>query len=337
MIPLTEKTDIKTTEMVKERLTGAIFGALCGNSLAGSCIGLNHKDILATAGSALKEFIPGLSRSARPDHKPGEVLADGHMAIVLGETLVKSKGKFSQEELQKSYKELLELDEFLRSGPGALCLAALRRMVDGLPPSSDQLEALHPSGAVRAVLAGCLPGKPKTDDPYHVAVEQAKLTHNDTRVAAAAAVLADSVHYFISGEKLDTAEAVRAYVKREFELSTAIDERFSEAWDDVAPDLDYQNPADELPYSLINVQSEVTELVPTAVGIFLIFRHNPKEAIRAAARCGGDTDTVGIVVGALAGAYHGVKALPSEWTANICHKERLETLANNLFGLWPQT
>jgi ADP-ribosylglycohydrolase len=102
----------------------------------------------------------------------------------------------------------------------------------------------------------------------------------------------------------------------------------------VAPDLDYVNPAADLPYSLINVESNVNELVPTAVGIFLIFRHSLEEAVCAAARSGGDTDTVATIVGALSGAYHGASQIPGRWLTELAHKEELENIAKQLTNLW---
>ncbi|SDP01511.1 ADP-ribosylglycohydrolase family protein [Actinacidiphila guanduensis] len=38
-----------------------------------------------------------------------------------------------------------------------------------------------------------------------------------------------------------------------------------------------------------------------------------EDAVRAAVDCGGDTDTVGAVAGALAGAVHGAEAIPARW------------------------
>ncbi|MGV9347524.1 ADP-ribosylglycohydrolase family protein [Streptomyces spiralis] len=39
-----------------------------------------------------------------------------------------------------------------------------------------------------------------------------------------------------------------------------------------------------------------------------------EDAVRAAIDLGGDTDTVAAVTGALAGAYHGLDAIPAQWT-----------------------
>jgi ADP-ribosyl-[dinitrogen reductase] hydrolase len=318
------------SEEIKDRIKGAIFGAACGSALGGSCVGLNHKEILATAGiSVLRDFVPGLTRSRLPDHKPGELLSDAYLGLVLAESLIANHGKLDVEDLRLKYKELLESPEFAHAGADAHCLASLRRFVDRLDPATEGDEAVDVSGAARVFPVGCL-----RDNVVEKAKQQALLTNGDPAVAAASVVIADSINAFINGTRLNTEDEVRHYVHREMDLATGICQRFAEFWDDVAPDLDYESPASELPYSLVNVQSSVNECVPTSVGIFLIFRHDPEEAICAAARAGGDTDTAATIVGALAGAYHGASKLPERWIKNITNKDRLDKVVAGLTDLW---
>lgn len=42
------------------------------------------------------------------------------------------------------------------------------------------------------------------------------------------------------------------------------------------------------------------------------------EALEAAIRGGGDTDTVAAIAGSLAGAVYGTSALPDEWREKTC-------------------
>ncbi len=334
-IPQLQGPPLPAAETIADRINGAIFGAICANSLGGSAVGLNYKEIAGSVGlSGLRNFAAGLSRSALPDHEPGALLADSYLALALGESLLATAGKFDRADLKNRLESLLTDPEFLKTSPGVPCLAALRRMADEHPLAKDGAEATHANCAARVFAAGCLPGQGKTDEPVAVASEQAALTQSDGRARAAACVVADSIHYFIIGGRLDSADDVRNYVARELAVAEAVDQRFAESWDDVAPDLDYAHPADDLPYSLINVESNVNELIPTAVGIFLIFRHNCEEAICAAARSGGDTDTVSAVVGALSGAYHGASQLPDRWLNKIAHKSRIEKMSAGLIKFW---
>lgn len=53
-------------------------------------------------------------------------------------------------------------------------------------------------------------------------------------------------------------------------------------------------------------------------------------AVEAAANAGGDSDTLGAVAGALAGAAHGVGAIPPDWLAHLEFRPRLVALADAL-------
>ena len=322
-------------ESIKDRVRGTILASACGNSLGGSAIGLTRKEIMISTGlGELRDFAPGLSRSQMPEHKAGNLLADSFLALTFAESLIENKGQLVNEDLRKRFGELIENPEFLASGPGAVCLGTIRCMIDATASGLQCFNLPDPSTAVRAFPLGCLPGPPKTCGLRTTAALQCAAAYSDKSVAAAAVVIADSINFLVQGGKIDTVAEVESFVTRQLEIARSIDERFADAWDGIAPDLDYSSTPDELPYSLINVQANVTELVPTAVGIFLIFRHDLEKSICVAALCGGDTDTVACLVGAFAGAYHGAKAIPSRWTEQIAHKERINNVAANLAKFW---
>ena len=324
----------KMNDQVANRIRGALLGAACANSLGGACLGMTRKEISFAVGvHGLHDFIDGLPRSLMPDYKPGMLMHDTLVALQLAQSLAAHQGAFDADDVKRRLALLLEDADFLKSAPGAHCLLPIRRLCDGLPCNEGDTDTTHVSTAARAFPIGCLP---PGHDAAAAAVAQSALSTPDTRVGAAAAVLATAVQSFVGGQRLDTEEEVRAFVKHHFDIAQKIDERFAASWDDVAPDLDYMNPAEELPYSLVNVDSHVNEAVPTAVGIFLIFRHDLEEAVAAAASSGGDTDTVAAIVGALSGAYHGASAIPERWLNHISHRDLLDKVSDQLIELWPR-
>jgi poly(ADP-ribose) glycohydrolase ARH3 len=72
--------------------------------------------------------------------------------------------------------------------------------------------------------------------------------------------------------------------------------------------------------------------VPTALCAFLLHPADFAGAIRTALSFGGDTDTIGAMAGALAGARHGVGAIPERWRQAEGGTEVLE-LADQLLEL----
>ncbi len=53
--------------------------------------------------------------------------------------------------------------------------------------------------------------------------------------------------------------------------------------------------------------------VPAALCAFLSHADSFEEAVTFAVSLGGDTDTIGAMAGAIAGAYHGLEGIPGEW------------------------
>ena len=61
------------------------------------------------------------------------------------------------------------------------------------------------------------------------------------------------------------------------------------------------------------------------------------EVVVAAINLGDDTDTIGAIAGALAGARDGIAAIPDRWLAELRHAEHLADLARALHRLSPLT
>src|SRR5262249_20355822 len=59
------------------------------------------------------------------------------------------------------------------------------------------------------------------------------------------------------------------------------------------------------------------ESVPAALWAFFSAPGAFRDALTRAAALGGDVDSIGALVGALAGARHGAAAIPGQWLANL--------------------
>ena len=56
-----------------------------------------------------------------------------------------------------------------------------------------------------------------------------------------------------------------------------------------------------------------------------------EESVLTAINLGGDTDTIGALVGGLAGLYYGFTAIPDRWNQNILKKKEIADLASEYF------
>ncbi len=61
----------------------------------------------------------------------------------------------------------------------------------------------------------------------------------------------------------------------------------------------------------------VTEAVPVAMAVFLACRGDFAHAVPAGVRLGRDADTIGAIVGSLAGACGGVDTIPDDWKRRV--------------------
>lgn len=78
---------------------------------------------------------------------------------------------------------------------------------------------------------------------------------------------------------------------------------------------------------------EAFRSVPTAIYSFLSHLDSFKSAVVYAVSLGGDTDTIGAMTGAIAGAYHGFKGIPTGWVGRLENGEYIKTLAQRLWKL----
>jgi len=77
----------------------------------------------------------------------------------------------------------------------------------------------------------------------------------------------------------------------------------------------------------------VLSSVITSIYVFLMKRGTYEQAVLTAVNLGGNTDTIGAMVGAMSGALHGVYSMPVRWTRQLANMEQIrirgEALARN--------
>lgn len=83
---------------------------------------------------------------------------------------------------------------------------------------------------------------------------------------------------------------------------------------------------------------EIFNSVPAAIYSFLTHADSFKDAVVYAVSVGGDTDTIGAMTGAIAGAFHGVEGIPDEWLNALENGEKgrdyVWQLAETLYVKW---
>lgn len=147
-----------------------------------------------------------------------------------------------------------------------------------------------------------------------------ELTHSDPK----ALVGATAISYAAALAIISTKEQ-RPDIKSFFESLRLISNLEDNEWS-MLIDLMEQTLKDELSVAdfarKMNLKKGVTgyiyHTVPVAIYAWLHYYGDFKTTLTEVLNCGGDTDTIGAITGALAGTTVGEDGIPAEWVNNIC-------------------
>jgi len=173
-----------------------------------------------------------------------------------------------------------------------------------------------------AVLGAFYPDNSNKRHDYVAA--STRMTHSDPRAEIAARAVTETAALIVSGQvekllsmlpTLGDSEEWRSICTK---LAEADGEGFSVA--EFAESLGLAR----------GVTGYAFHTVPVALYAFLRHPDNFCEALTSALDCGGDTDTVGAIAGALVGANVGIDGIPSEWLDRILDWPRSVSLLKDL-------
>jgi ADP-ribosylglycohydrolase len=193
-------------------------------------------------------------------------------------------------------------------GPGGATTRALSRLRSGVNPATcGDPEDRGNGAATRAYPVALLSFR---DEVLRVAELQARVTHGHPAAITAAQAIAVIVYDALSGRapSLDPPPGIN-------------EETFVATWRAMHRDLIVGGP---LPTRLRNIAMSGWATVAGAHAIVATFDGDPARAIAAAAGSGGDTATVGTIVGAIVGARYGLRAIPRRWVAGLQPRELVE-------------
>ncbi len=294
--------------MSADRIAGALFGAAIGDALGAAFEMMRYDDVERQLGSPFAlEYRTGARGSLLAGRAPGEPTDDTAMALSLAFALASGEpptaehfGRRFLADLERGRGRFAAM--FWEGAPGGATTQALRRLQHGAAAETNG----HPDdggngAAMRAHPAGALGLR---DEVARVSAVQARVTHGHPAAVAAAVAVALLVHDAIAGEAPSA------------EIPAGISEpAFVAAWQAAHRDLRVRDG--RLPSHLRNAAMSGWGTVAAAHAISLIYADDPEHAIAAAAASGGDTDTVGCIAGAFAGARAGKSALPERWLRSL--------------------
>jgi ADP-ribosylglycohydrolase len=337
--------------MLVDKIAGALVGAALGDALGAPTEFMQVKEIL-------HDWPPSGPMAPILDRERGVYLVtdDTQMMLAVGKAMMESQthGLPLTETLRETFVAWLHDPDNDRA-PGSTCLRACRDLERGKPWVEATVTGSKGCGAnMRVQPVGLLPlGRVSDDEMDDAAQLQAALTHGHPTALAAASLTAAALRLLLLGHPPARLPALlRAWLKDRWgrypaclgslweaahaASQAAYIERGQAECLAVLDKLDAallrgdqgQDPCLETGDAWI-----AEEALATGLLCFLWHPDDPVAAIRRAAVTRGDSDSIGCLAGAFAGARHGLTGWPLPWVARVEYQRGLFDLAHAL-GEW---
>ncbi len=276
-----------TLSDVRERAQAAFLGLALGDALGAPVEFLTRGEIAAAHG-VLRELVGGGWLHLRR----GSVTDDTEMSLVLARSIV-ARGGLDLHDAAEAFAG------WLRAGPadvGNTVRRGIRRfLVDGSlsgPPAAGD----GGNGAAMRMVPVALATLGDREALSEAAIGQARLTHHHPLSDAACVHLGELLHLACLGRPRE-------------ELR-----RRTDGWLERFPAFRFE------PYPGLST-GYVVDTVQTVLHFFFATA-SFEECLVEVVNQGGDADTTGAIAGALAGAHHGLAALPARWLRRLDRRAR---------------
>ncbi len=318
--------------VLRDKFRGAILGAALGDAL-GKCVeDVVGEEVYDFYGGRIEGFVVPHPSSPAYGQLPEETSDETTIMRILLESVVSKKGIDVKDFLNRLI--LWYEDEERHRYPDPTLLRSIDLLSRGIDPSSHGLVSNSVEGILRSVVIGL----------YHyynpnLAAEGSKLvsllTHRGQAVSDGAAVFGSAVSYLVLEEfhLEDFNERIR-FINA---LKRFVSERKFEKTLDLVQELLYEQADLDMAIRNLGNGSYVFEALPLSLFIFLSNVGSPFEGflwgVNSYGDFGGDTDSIGFIVGALTGAYFGTEVFPGHLLEALEGSETYEQLAQKLYDI----
>ncbi|MGA2496419.1 MAG: ADP-ribosylglycohydrolase family protein [Tepidisphaeraceae bacterium] len=304
-----------------DAIEGAILGTAVGDSIGLPREGLSRRRAMRMFGGA------PLEHRLLPRH--GMVSDDTDHTCMAAQSLVSSCGAPDHFAPDLAWR----LRWWLLAIPAGIGLATLRSIMKlwlGFPPSRSGVRSAGNGPAMRSAVIGVF-ARDNPERLRQLVIASTRITHTDPRAEQGAMVIASAAAY---GSRVGSGGVGVVACFKQITPVVAADE-LARNLQLCHEHLDRGSSAEEFCTAIgqdRGVSGFINHTVPVA--IFCWLRH--RDDFRSAVLCGGDADTVGAIVGALAGATLGSQAIPASWLDGIVEYPwsvtRMRRLARCLSG-----
>lgn len=289
------------------RLAGATLGAMCGDALGMPVEGWSAGRIARTFGR-LDTMIDGRLPA-------GSYTDDSQMTLAILQTLAR-RGGLDPAFLAQRFQALYDPGR----GYGGRIGGLMQRLASGEAWNRVATDSWGNGGAMRVGVLGVFFAGDE-EACLAAALAQCRITHTHPQALAGAVAQALAVRLAArlgaAGQKPKPARFMEKVATQVEAIDLQLTQRLR-----AMPPLPHgsEEAARAALTAAYACDVSAAEAVPPAMGAFLA-AESAEQAIILAVSLGGDTDTIGAMTGALAGAYWGLEALPAAWLAGLENRE----------------
>lgn len=301
-------------EATGDVLKGCFRGALLG-TMVGDALGMPVEGAANTVIRARYDLVTEMLPARRG---PGTYTDDTEMMIGLAEGLLDTPGRLDLDRVAARFGENYDPDRGY-GGNTQKILSALREGMSWRDATAAHTlpGGSYANGAAMRVAPVALAFYRDAKSMVQAAAKQAEITGHTHPIGRIGSCLqAIAIRWAIAsranGAELDPNSFLRS-------LKLAGPKEFVDALAWIAENLSAS--PDEAALHL-GTDAQASCSVSAALWSVLSCPHDPETAIIRAVNLGGDTDTIGAMAGAVAGAYHGADALPVRWTQALEEGEK---------------
>ncbi len=298
--------------MLTDDAEGVLLGLACGDAL-GRPVEFEPAEQITAQYGTLTEMV-GYGTWHQP---AGTTTDDTDLALCIAHSLADC-GAFDPADVAERFVAWYESDPFDVGRMTAMSIRSLKKGVPWDEAGRDVWES-QPEGqnAGNGSVMRCPPLAIHSDDPERLAAmsrRSSRITHADPRCTWGCAVL----NLTVAGLLDDETAPLRAAI------DTVRGDAPGELVEAVEAVADGSVDDDDL-----RTTGYVVDTLQTGLHDGLT-ADSAEAAVVSAVNRGGDTDTVGAVTGAVAGARFGASALPDRWVEALDRREELERVAARL-------
>lgn len=210
---------------------------------------------------------------------------------------------------------------------GGTCLTAINRYYkDNISPLKCGLKEFESNGngslmRLMPIVIYCYYNKYNDKDSYKLIKDISSLTH-----ANEISILGCYIYYLYYKYLLDGLDKNKAYIKiKEYNYNKYFDNKTIAYYNRILN-------SDIASYNINDIKSSGYIIDTLEAVLWCLLNHNNyKDIIIEAINLGNDTDTIGAIVGSLAGLYY--NDIPQEWINDLQRKEYLEDIINRFIDI----